>query len=154
MLADEGLRLSIANVISLTGWQVATIALIAGFWFVPSLGSVRAVLALAAVLLVGNATADLGLPLRAYLTWVALAAALMGEELSNATKRIPQIDRVVEDHDGTGANRATHLPEVFEGQSCIQMLGCEKGPGRPAGQDGVNRPTGRRSRQVGIASSV
>jgi ABC-type uncharacterized transport system permease subunit len=32
IFADEGLQLSIANVISLTGWQVAAIALVAAFW--------------------------------------------------------------------------------------------------------------------------
>jgi ABC-type uncharacterized transport system permease subunit len=48
ILADEGLRLSIANVISLTGWQVATIALIAGIW--PRLRGLSAVLFPAAAL--------------------------------------------------------------------------------------------------------
>lgn len=32
ILVDEGLSLSIANVISLTGWQVAAIALVSAFW--------------------------------------------------------------------------------------------------------------------------
>ena len=48
ILADEGLHLSIANVLSLTGWQVALIALIAGGW--PRLRGLSALLFPAAAL--------------------------------------------------------------------------------------------------------
>jgi ABC-type uncharacterized transport system permease subunit len=73
VLADEGLRLSIANVISLTGWQVATIALIAGFW--PRLRGLSAVLFPVAAITalasglgpVAEALAGLGWEMRAHI---------------------------------------------------------------------------------------